>query len=44
LLNQDLFTHGRNPKSNGTVEIGVPTVEQTTCATLQVGEAFAGLH
>jgi hypothetical protein len=44
LMNQNLFTHSRNPNTNGTVEIGVPTLEQTTDATLQVSEAFAGLQ
>ena len=44
LMNQNLFTHSRNPNSNGTLEIRVPTIEQTTCATSQVGEAFAGLQ
>jgi hypothetical protein len=44
LMNQNLFTHSRNPNTNGTVEIGVPTVQQTTDATLQVGDAFAGLQ
>jgi hypothetical protein len=44
LMNQNLFTHRRNPNTNGTVEISVPTVEQTTSATLQVNEAFAGLQ
>ena len=44
LLNQHLFTHGRSPNTNGSVEIGIPTVEQTTCATLQVSEAFPGLQ
>ena len=43
LMNQDLFTHSRNPNSNGSVEIGVPTVEQTTSATQQVSGAFIGL-
>ena len=44
LMNQTLFTHGRHPNTNGVVEIGIPTVQQTTEATLQVSEAFAGLQ
>ena len=44
LMNQDLFTHRRNPNTNGIVEIGVPTLQQTSDATLQVSETFAGLQ
>ena len=44
LMNQNLFTHGRTPNTNGIVEIGVPTAEQTTDATSQVSETFAGLQ
>jgi len=44
LMNQNLFTHGRTPNTNGIVEIGIPTVEQTNRATLQVSEAFGGLQ
>lgn len=44
LMNQDLFTHGRGPNTTGTVEIRLPTVEETTDATLQVHGAFAGLQ
>jgi hypothetical protein len=44
LMNQHLFTHDRNPNSNGRVEIGVPTVQQTTDATFQIQDSFAGLQ
>ncbi len=44
LMNQSLFTHSRDPNTNGIVEIGAPTVQQTSDATLQVSEAFAGLQ
>ena len=44
LMNQDLFAHTRSPNSNGIVEIGVPTVQQTTDARSQVSETFAGLQ
>ena len=44
LMNQELFTHGRGPNTNGTVEILLPTLQQTTDATLQVQGAFAGLQ
>ena len=44
LMNQDLFAHGRNPNTNGKLEIGIPTVQQTDDATLQVHQAFAGLQ
>ncbi|HTQ61100.1 MAG TPA: hypothetical protein VMI32_12790 [Candidatus Solibacter sp.] len=44
LMNQGLFAHTRNPNTNGMVEIGVPTVQQTTDARSQVSETFAGLQ
>jgi len=44
LLNGPLFAHGRRPNTNGTIEIGPPTVEQTTDATMQLHEAFDGLQ
>lgn len=44
LMNQDLFAHTRSPNTNGIVEIGVPTMQQTNDATSQVGETFAGLQ
>ena len=44
LMNQELFTHGRGPNTNGTVEIHLPTLQQTTDATLHVQGAFAGLQ
>jgi hypothetical protein len=44
LMNQNLFTHGLSPNTNGTLEVGVPTVQQTSDATLQVSQAFAGLQ
>ncbi len=40
MMNQDLFRHGRSPNSNSTLEIGTPTLEDTTHATLRVAEAF----
>jgi len=44
LMNQHLFTHDRSPNTNGRVEIAAPTAEQTTDATFQIQEAFAGLQ
>ena len=44
LMNQGLFTHRLGRNTNATVEIGVPTAEQTTDATLQVNQAFVGLQ
>jgi hypothetical protein len=44
LMNQHLFTHHRSPNTNGRIEIGVPTLQQTTDATFQIGESFAGLQ
>ena len=44
LMNQNLFTHGRGPNTNATVEIRVPTAQQTNDATLEVQGAFAGLQ
>ena len=40
MLNQNRFPHDRRPNSNGTLEIGPPTAEDTTCATAWVSEAF----
>jgi len=40
MLNQNQFPHDRRPNSNGTLEIGPPTAEDTTCATARVSEAF----
>ena len=40
MLNQNLFQHQCAPNSNGTIDIGTPTVEDTMCATLQVNETF----
>ncbi|HZP24318.1 MAG TPA: hypothetical protein VFB04_12775 [Terriglobales bacterium] len=44
LMNQNMFAHGRNPNTNGKVEIAIPTVQQTSDATVQVSEAFSGLQ
>ena len=44
LMNPNLFLHGRDPNTNGTLQIGVPTEQQTNDATLQVSGAFAGLQ
>lgn len=44
LMNQNLFTPSRGANTTGTVEILLPTVEETTDATLQVQGAFAGLQ
>jgi len=44
LMNQDLFTHARGPNTNGTIDIRVPTPQQTTDATLEVHGAFPGLQ
>jgi hypothetical protein len=40
MLNQNQFRHDRRPNSNGTLDIGAPTEEDTTCATARVTEAF----
>lgn len=40
MVNQNLFCHGCDPNTNSTLEIGTPTEEETTAATLQVNEAF----
>jgi len=40
MLNQNQFRHDHGPNSNGTLEIGPPTVEDATCATARVNEAF----
>ena len=44
LMNQNLFTHGRGPNTNGTVQIRVPNAQQTSDATLEVQGAFGGLQ
>ena len=44
LMNQQLFTHDRGPNTNGRLEIGAPTLQQTSDATFQIQEAFAGLQ
>lgn len=43
LMNQELFTHCHSPNTNGTVEIRVPTAQQTADATVRVQGTFAGL-
>jgi hypothetical protein len=43
MLNQNRFRHNRGPNSIGTLEIGPPTAEDTTCATARVSEAFQRL-
>jgi len=43
MLNQNRFRHNRRPNSNGTLEIGSPTAEDTTCATARISEAFQRL-
>lgn len=40
MLNQNRFRHNHRPNSNGTLAIGPPTAEDTTCATARVSEAF----
>ena len=40
MLNQNRFPHDHRPNSNGTLAIGPPTAEDTTCATARVSEAF----
>jgi hypothetical protein len=40
MMNQSLFRHTCSPNSNSTLEIGTPTMEDTTQATLHVAEAF----
>jgi len=40
LMNPNLFMHGRHPNTNGTVQINVPTEQQTNDATLQISGAF----
>ena len=44
LMNQELFNHTRGPNTKGTVEIRVPTLQQTADATLEVQGAFSGLQ
>ncbi len=41
MLNQSLFQHQCAPNSNGTIDIGTPTVEDTMQATLQLNETFS---
>jgi hypothetical protein len=40
MLNRDLFQHECTPNSNSIIEVGAPTEEETTYATLRVNEAF----
>jgi hypothetical protein len=40
MLNQNLFRHDCSSNSNGKLEIGTPTAEQITSATLRLSEAF----
>ncbi len=40
MLNQSLFQHHGTPNSNGTIDIGAPTVEDTVNATLRLNETF----
>ncbi len=40
MMNQNLFRHGSRPNSNATLEIGIPTAEDTSSATQRVNEAF----
>ena len=43
MMNQKLFQHNCSPNNNGTLEIGSPTAEDTTCATARISEAFQHL-
>jgi hypothetical protein len=40
MMNQNLFCHGGGPNTNGLLEIGAPTPQDTDCARLQVNETF----
>lgn len=40
MMNQNLFFHDRKPNSNGQLEIGAPTPQDTDNARLQVNETF----
>lgn len=40
MLNQSMFTHECGANSNGVLEIGTPTMEDTASATERVNEAF----
>lgn len=40
ILNQNLFWHGGKPNSNGMLEIGPPTLQETESARLRVSESF----
>lgn len=41
LMNQNLFGPDCGPRANGTLDIGIPTSEDITHATVQVSEAFS---
>jgi hypothetical protein len=43
VMNQNLFRHECTPNSNATLEIGAPTPEDTSSASLRVTEAFQRL-
>jgi hypothetical protein len=40
IMNQKMFRHECGPNSNATLEITIPTAEDTDCATQRVNEAF----
>lgn len=40
MLNQNLFEHQCSPNTNGIIEVGPPTEEDTASATLCVNEVF----
>ena len=40
MMNQNLFCHGCKPNSNGLLEIGAPTLQDTDNARLRVSETF----
>ena len=40
MMNQNLFRHDHRPNTSATVEIGIPTPEETECAAQRVSQAF----
>lgn len=40
MMNQNLFFHGRKPNTNGLLEIGAPSPQDTDNALLRVNETF----
>ena len=40
MMNQNLFCHGRKPNTNGMLEIGAPSLQDTDNARVRVTETF----